>query len=205
MISGPTSDDLGPLHLWRDPNFAVEELGMKWGGNTGNLLEDQLFRLAACTLRFHWDSPGQENFETKGFIKSAAFAKPDDERQTRLWDDTVRLDDEFYKHLLNHSVPLLDAAVRALLDEPVALDTYVWLAYRLRHLTGPTPVSWAAVKEQFGSGYKLLRQFKPKYLGSLKKALAAYPEARIEVGEQGIVLYPSAPPVAPRSAIKRIA
>lgn len=185
--------------------FATDKLGLKWGGNTGKNLEEQLFRLAACTMRFHWESASHEGFESKGFIKSAAFAKEGDARQARLWDDTVTLDDAFFQHLTKHSVPLLDAAVRSLHDEPVALDTYIWLSYRLRHLTGPTGVSWAALKEQFGAGYKLLRQFRPKYAASLRKALAAYPEAKVEIDEKGIVLHPSRPPVAPRSASRRIA
>ncbi|MBP2233104.1 hypothetical protein J2847_006439 [Azospirillum agricola] len=181
--------------------FATERLGLEWGGSTGKALQDQIYRLSACSLKFFWSTARSDHFECPRLIRSGSFAGAGaaDDPQARLWDDSVTLDDEFYKHLRLHAVPLLDAAVRALADEPVALDMYVWLAYRLRSLDRPTPMSWAALKEQFGGGYKTVRQFKYKAGPSLRRALAAYPEAVVTIEDKEIVLYPSRPPIA-RSA-----
>jgi hypothetical protein len=63
-----------------------------------------------------------------------------------------------------------------------------------------TPISWAAVHQQFCSGYGKLFHFKPGFTDSLAAALAAYPQARVDVDEGGIVLHPSHPPVAKSSA-----
>ena len=78
----------------------------------------------------------------------------------------------------------------------MAIDVYIWLAYRLHYLTKPTSVSWTAIHGQFGAGFRLVRQIKPTFIEALSLALAVYPEAGVDVGKAGIVLYPSAPAVA---------
>jgi hypothetical protein len=35
----------------------------------------------------------------------------------------------------------------------MAIDVYIWLAYRLHALNGPIPVTWQAVFGQFGAGW----------------------------------------------------
>jgi len=48
---------------------------------------------------------------------------------------------------------------------------------------------------QFGTGFKLARQFKPHFVEALAAATAAYPDAKVDVEESGITLRPSQPPV----------
>ncbi len=85
----------------------------------------------------------------------------------------------------------------------MSLDLYVWLAWRLHSLTKATPISWAAVYQQFGSGYAHRFHFKAGFMDSLAAALAAYPEARVDIDETGILLHPSPPPVARLTAARR--
>jgi hypothetical protein len=40
--------------------------------------------------------------------------------------------------------------------------------------------------------------FKPRFVQTLALAKAVYPDARVEVTNQGVILKPSRPPVAPR-------
>lgn len=180
--------------------FATQRLGLVWGGSTGKSLQEQIYRLSACSMKFFWSSEGREHFQSPRIIQSGTLTghSPDDP-QTRLWEDCVTLDAEFYSHLRHHAVPLLDAAVKALASEPVALDVYIWLSYRLRVLEKPAPITWNALKEQFGPGYATVRQFKYKFAPSLRRALAAYPEATVSIDELGITLFPSRAPIAPRS------
>ena len=100
-----------------------------------------------------------------------------------------------------HPMPVLESAIKQIGSRSMAIDVYVWLAYRLHHLTKPTPVSWRAVYEQFGGGYAQFRQFKAKFREPLALALAAYPEARVSADDDGLTLFPSAPPVPGRKAI----
>jgi hypothetical protein len=78
----------------------------------------------------------------------------------------------------------------------MSLDIYVWLAWRLHTLAKATPVSWPAIHAQFGTGFRELRHFRPRFIEALGAAVAAYPEARVDVGDAGITLHSSRPPVA---------
>jgi hypothetical protein len=69
------------------------------------------------------------------------------------------------------------------------------LAWRLHTLTKSTPISWSAVHAQFGAGFDKLFHFKPRLTEALAAAVAAYPEARVELDEKGVILHPSRPPV----------
>jgi hypothetical protein len=58
------------------------------------------------------------------------------------------------------------------------LDAYLWLAYRLRGLRGPTRISWPALRQQFGGGgYEQMKTFRQQFREALEMALAVYPEA----------------------------
>jgi hypothetical protein len=105
--------------------------------------------------------------------------------------------------LKEHPVPVREEAIRAISTRSLAIDVYIWLAYRLHSLGKPTPVSWTAIHAQFGAGFKLARQIKPTFLEALKLALAVYPEAQVEPGANGITLHPSAPAV-PRQEARRL-
>ena len=126
-----------------------------------------------------------------------------DERQRALWQDRVRLDDGFWRSLKEHPVPVREEAVRAIGTRSLALDVYIWLAYRLHVLPWVTPVTWTALHGQFGAGFKAIRQLKPTFREALTLALAVYPEAKVEEDAAGMMLHPSSPAV-PRTDAKRL-
>lgn len=115
----------------------------------------------------------------------------------------MRLDDSFWRSLREHPVPVREEAVRAIGARSLALDVYIWLAYRLHVLKQPTPISWAALHGQFGAGFKAVRQLKPTLREALALALAVYPEAKVGEETTGVVLYPSLPAV-PRAEAKQL-
>ena len=94
-------------------------------------------------------------------------------------------------------------AIRAIGTRSLAIDVYVWLAYRLHSLPKITPVSWPAVHAQFGAGFRFIRHMKPVFADALQMALAVYPEARVDMEKDGVVLHPSAPAV-PRAEARRL-
>ena len=85
----------------------------------------------------------------------------------------------------------------------MGLDAYTWLAYRLHALRKPTPVHWARLHQQFGGGFKTVRQFKATFLANLKLAMAVYPEAKVEADPAGLILHPSKPPIPERKLLSR--
>ena len=124
-----------------------------------------------------------------------------EDSQGSLWEDRVVLDEVFWKALRDHPVPLLEAAIRQLRDRSMSLDIYVWLAWRCHQLNKPTAISWPSVHAQFGAGFKAIKHYKPSFLEALAAATAAYPEARVEVGEGGIMLHPARPPIGRLTAV----
>jgi hypothetical protein len=120
-------------------------------------------------------------------------------RPTRRWEKLINLS-EFPAP---PQVPVREEAIQAISTRSVAIDLYIWLAYRLHSLTKPTPITWLALHAQFGAGFALVKHMKPKFLEALKMALAVYPEARVDVTETGLTLIPSAPAV-PRAEARRI-
>lgn len=115
--------------------------------------------------------------------------------QPSLWQERVLLNEEFYRALQNHPVPLSEVALRAIGPRSMVLDIYIWLAYRLHALKDDVDVSWPSLFVQFGAGYGRLRDFRAGFIGGVEMALAVYPEAQVSMGEKGITLRPSRPAV----------
>jgi hypothetical protein len=187
------------IELGRSMRDWLGRMGMTHGGTTGKILREQATRIAACSLRFFWEGEDKSGYDKGGFVRSGLrFHLASDSAQDDLWQDHVVLDEVFYEALQKHPVPLREAALRSLSDRSTSLDLYIWLSYRLHNLRGPTPVRWAALREQFGSGYAANGAFKRDFIKALGPAVAAYPEARVELATEGLVLHPSPPPVAKR-------
>jgi hypothetical protein len=107
---------------------------------------------------------------------------------------TVELSESFFKSITERPVPVCEAAIRLLGERCMALDLYLWLAYRLHSLQRPTMVSWVSLHSQFGAATKLLKHFKPHFAREIEAALAAYPDARVDLTEDGVRLHPSPSP-----------
>jgi hypothetical protein len=184
------------VELGRSMRDWMERMGIAIGGETMRAMRDQAARISACSLKFFWDGDDERGFKRAAIVDSGLQFAASDPKQGNLWEDRVLLDATFYNALKEHPVPLHEAAIRELRNRSMSLDIYVWLAWRLHNLQRATPVSWTAIHGQFGAGYHELRPFKPKFLESMQAALAAYPQARIDADEGGIVLHPSPPPIA---------
>jgi hypothetical protein len=191
------------VELGRSMNMFLERLGLKIGGNTYERVRDQARRIAACNLVFSWQrEDGRADFVKDNFVTQGAFHidfTASDPNQTRIWEDEVVLGEHFYKQLLAHPVPILEQALRVIGNNSVAIDAYIWLAYRLHCLTKPTFVRWPALAHQFGSGYRRARDFKRRFTEPLRLALAVYPDAHVEFQEEGLTLHPSRPPILERA------
>jgi len=185
------------MHAW------LSRMGISGGGKNYKLVGEQARRISACRLTFLTEIPGAELRQNGAFVQNSITLTALSEHQPSLWQDHVRLDDGFWHSLREHPVPVREEAVRAIGTRSLALDVYIWLAYRLHSLTHPIPVTWTALHAQFGAGFKAVRQLKPTLKDALTLALAVYPEAKVEVEIAGVVLHPS-PPAVPRSEAKRL-
>jgi hypothetical protein len=118
--------------------------------------------------------------------------------------ETARLSEKFFDSLQKHAVPLEEAAIRQINNNSMALDVYCWLAFRLRSLKGPTPVSWKAIKAQFGAGFKQTGHFRETFRTNLGLTRSVYPDAHLDDDDKGLILFPSPAPVGPRSVAVKL-
>ena len=193
------------VELGKSMKSWMSRMSLTTGGRTYQLVTEQARRISACRLTFFTDREnGAEARYNGAFVQDAiSLAGVADEDQPTLWQDQVRLDAGFWKSLREHPVPVREEAIKAIGSRSMAIDVYIWLAYRLHSLSKPTTVSWAAVHGQFGAGFRLVRQLKPTFLEALNLALAVYPEAGVRVAKEGIVLHPS-PPAVPKVEARRL-
>jgi Plasmid encoded RepA protein len=179
----------GSMRAW------LGTLGLSVGGKTYRLVSEQARRISHCRLTFFLNHGRDEVFKHGAFVEGAIhFSENDD--QPSLWKDRVRLDEGFYRALLDHPVPMSESALKAIGPRSMVIDIYIWLAYRLHALKNQIEVGWPALHSQFGAGFGQVRNFRVHFLLALELALAAYPDALVTPGERGLVLHPSRPAVA---------
>ena len=81
---------------------------------------------------------------------------------------------------MRHPVPLEEAAIRAINNNPAALDTYLWLAYRLHSPYQPEAGHLEGAEGPVRPGFKELHHFKTQMARHAELALAVYPAADVE-------------------------
>jgi len=193
------------IELGRSMNQWLSSMGIDNGGKTYKLVREQSKRLSMCRLTFYRSIGDSTHITNGSFVRDAIIpSSSTDSGQMSLWREAVRLDEGFYQSLIEHPMPVREAAIREISGRSMAIDVYVWLAYRLHHLPAATPVSWGALYKQFGAGFNHAYHFKPRFRETLALALAAYPEARVSLDEAGVTLYPSPPAVPERLLLQAV-
>jgi Plasmid encoded RepA protein len=183
------------VELGRSMRVWLGTMGLSIGGKTYKQVNEQARRISGCSLTFFADRAGAQIKSRGGFVKTEITMAAIDE-QPALWQDRVILDEDFYRALRDHPVPVSDAALRAIGPRSLVIDIYVWLAYRLHALRRDVEISWTALHVQFGAEVGRLRGFRKYFIECLALATAAYPEARVDLGDRGLILRPSRPAIA---------
>jgi hypothetical protein len=172
------------------------KMGLSIGGMTYKNVSEQAKRISGCTLTFFADRSGAQIKSRGGFVKTEITMTNVIGDQPTLWQDRVLLDEDFYRALREHPVPVSEAALRAIGPRSLVIDIYIWLAYRLHALRRDTEIGWPSLYAQFGAGVGRIRGFRKYFIECLAIATAAYPEARIDICERGVTLRPSRPAIA---------
>ena len=184
----------------------ARSLGIETNGTQLRSLKDQLARLAAATVRMGVVEQGRAVQVNTQFVSAFDLWFPKQPDQRVLWPSMVRLSEEYFQSLGQHAVPLDHRAVAALSSSSMALDIYVWLAQRLHRvpLSKPQFLAWYCLHQQFGLGFARVRDFRRRFLQTLRQVASAYPAARISADDTGLTLSHSPPPVAPRSSSSKL-
>jgi hypothetical protein len=178
----------GSMHAW------LKRLGVSAGGKTYAQVIEQADRIASCVLTFTYRGRDGDTHWQDSIVRGTF------DPRARRGERVVRLSETFFNALRERPTPINIAAVRLLGDRCAALDIYLWLAYRLHSLKAPTAIGWTTLHAQFGANTQQVWHFKPRFVRELKAAVAVYPEAKVELKDSGVLLFPSPPP-APVSLV----
>lgn len=175
------------------------------GGRKGslNLFKEQINALAACSIRigtFDGTSARTTKFDPFNKVEVWMGREPG---QRSLWSSTLTFSPEFYESLSRHALPVNAEAVRAFAGSARKLDLYLWLGYRLHSLRHPLRLSWKALGEQFGGGFKRERAFRSQFAEELAHIREVFPRLPATLTPDGLSLEPAGPdvlalPSAPR-------
>jgi hypothetical protein len=184
------------VELGRSMRVWLGSMGLSIGGKTYTKVSEQARRISGCSLTFFADRAGAQIKSRGGFVKTEITMANTIDDQPSLWQDRVLLDEDFYRALREHPVPVSEHALRAIGARSLVIDIYIWLAYRLHSLQKDTEVSWPSLHAQFGAEVERLRGFRKYFIECLALAIAAYPDARVDISQRGLILRPSRPAIA---------
>ena len=174
----------------------VARLGVSRGGPTNRNIADQLERLSSCAVDFSFGSDKRGVVVNERLVEAFSYSADPDPRAKNRLVETVLLSEAFYGELRRHPVLVDRAALQDLAGSSMAIDIYLWLAFRLHNLEADTFVGWSRLWKQFGTQVALLKNFRPQFEAPLHLALSAYPKAKVRISEKGILLEPSPRPIS---------
>lgn len=103
---------------------------------------------------------------------------------------TIELSEAFMENMVNDSIFPVDnerwLELMAATKSPMALDIYLWLAYRLPNLREDVYISWETLQDQFGSQTRSTREFRRRFMDSLTAVKECYSQANIEEVGKGL-------------------
>jgi len=185
------------IELGKSFNAFMTKLGIAAGGGprgSATRLRDHMQRLFSATVSATYQRNGEWCRMAFCPIEQASmFWDPKQPEQIGIWNSQISLNQRFFEEITHKPVPVDMHALKMLSKSrsPMALDIYQWLTHRLSYLREATTVPWAALQLQFGGDYKLVRQFKAKFIGHLKEVLKFYHQAKVEPTQQGLLIRPS--------------
>ena len=194
------------LELGDSMSAFMAELGLQaTGGSHGSItrLKNQTRRLFTATVAASYED--ENHIDDMGYRladRSVLWWHSKDPEQVGLWKSTVTLSEQFFNEVIDRPVPIDMRAMKALKQSPMALDIYTWLTYRMSYLKRPTVIPWDAVATMFGSNYKQLKHFKQAFIEELRRVMVVYPQARVEVADDGLMVKPSPTHIPMTKALK---
>lgn len=217
IISEALRNDNPRVYLGSTINEFMTKLGLTGGGGTRvKEIRRQLLALFGCSLSVSsTENIGGRKRDRllKMSIASEAemwteSTEPQVPGQATLFDSWVLLSPEFFAKLkANGAVPLDARAVNALSNNAFALDIYTWATWRVYAARGAdVAIPWALLHKQFGTSYKLTRQFKAAFLRNLEgRVKLVYPGLQFSSTADRLTLHKgSLPAVSQRVRPKRL-
>ena len=210
-LGGTLNDFLRALGL--DPNTG----GGKF--SDAKKLKQQVERLLHCRISFHY-SEGNAQKGRKAFLNMELAREGrfwwdiKNPEQGGLFESEIILGEVFFEAITAAPVPVDMRALLPLKKSPLAIDVYTWSTYRLHTMQRAghrqIKIPLAELKEQFGSEYGRIDNFKAAFIEALEKVRQVFPALDYKFEGNALVLrdsrqLPSVAPTDKTAAQKRLA
>lgn len=180
-------------------------IGVNVGGKSLRTIKPQLERLFSCTYHITNNNGTETHIRNFVVARSAHIDWLRNEPQEHgLFENTVRLSQEYVDMLSDHPVPV-DLKVISGLRKPMAIDVYWWLTKRVYGLHEQVTITWQQLYQQFGSDTKELWKFKQNFKEAVAEVLKVY-DCKITCGPERVTVYPnrtSVPTVTETKAVEK--
>lgn len=178
--------------------------GGRWGSITR--LKDQTKRLFSCQISCFYSDEYQDTAKFTRVAENYRLWWHKVPEQTTIFKSTVTLNQEFFEEVINSPIVFRMSTLKAIKQSSMAVDIYTWVTYRNSYAKKPFKVPWEALQLQFGAGYPITsqgkRNFKKKFIQSLKKVALVYPEAgKLRIDDPNHLLFVPGKPDIPKLVI----
>jgi hypothetical protein len=144
---------------------------------------------------------GFQPFKHETLIEAGVFHDNDLEKASAgkigdlKWPSGFLLSQTAFDRFRNQSIPIPTTRLRQVAHNAMAIDILTLLCYRLPLIEANSTeiITWRQLTAQFGNRGEPVYQFKDTFTDSIKLALRAYPEARVELVDAGLQLRHSDP------------
>jgi hypothetical protein len=184
------------LKLGETLSHFLKELELSRSGSRDDIrrLRAQMGKLFACNITCNYHSKDRDTgMEFMIAQEYDLWWHPQHPDQAGLWESTLTLSQEFYDEIVAAPIPIEIRALKALKQSPMALDIYLWLAFRNSYLKSSSVIKWEQLRMQFGAEYAKGRAFKAAFTDALAMVQTVCPATKIDINAQGILV--SAGPV----------
>lgn len=167
------------------------------GGKAGTLaaFKTQLNALFACNMEISsWDGHRSKTIKAEPFDSVEVFFSENPDQKS-LWASKIRFSDRMFEGLLKHAIPMDMRALRAFQGSARKLDLLYWLGYRLHSIREPLTISYKALGEQFGDGFRREVDFKVQLAKDISHLQEVFPKLPIKLTEHGLNLDNAGPEV----------
>ena len=190
--------DLGK-NLW----CFMEKIGSPINGYNGKMVVKQIQALAAAQFILgEWSEDGATT-KFGRFAEEVSFWIERDQNQHLLWSQSMLLSERYYDALKGRHVPIDMNHLVKLTRSERRMDLYSWFSYRLPVIQKGKVVRipLRSIHPIFAPDNNSPKLFKQRLAQDLKAVAKVYPDFRVEVVGDMLVLQKSPPPVPRKVAL----
>jgi hypothetical protein len=167
------------------------------GGKRGDAkrLKEQMIRLFRAEISFEYSEGSQAKggeawLDMKVAPKGVLWWDFDQPEERLLFDSYIILGEDFFKAITKNPVPIDLTIAGKLKRSPLAIDLFVWTTYRLFRMKEgeKVTISYQDLKEQFGSNYDRMDNFKAAIRDGLAMVAKEWEPLTYDLSHRGLVL-----------------